>query len=277
MLINRRATVSLVVLMGCTAAQPEAVGPIVFPEASTAVAVSSARFFSLDPDQSLNNSAMRNCRFGRTSKIPVVPALVELGLTSLKIGGQTAGALQDGALDDSHRAVLEGKLSPMASVSRAMAESACHPWRAGPEDASMVPTLLIAADARAPAASLDIIIDAAWSAGFDEVGLWMAAEGRAPAESGGGTPLTSAAATVAQLAGEVDQVRAGGEPCVLFQPGRKAGSPASVETGGAATQGALSQTIPILPLAREGNRRLVTGESCGSPVEQVSEELLDAP
>ncbi|MFT5685844.1 MAG: hypothetical protein ACI8RZ_006798, partial [Myxococcota bacterium] len=148
-------TISLILTaalaVGCSRSKPTTVGPLIFPQGDSAVAVSSARFFAVDPSAVLNNSAMRNCRFGRTTKIPVVSSLVEITLTGLKVSGQPLDALIDGRVEESHRSALESQLAPIVSVNRELAAQACHPWRAGPDDASMSPSLLIAADVRVPA------------------------------------------------------------------------------------------------------------------------------
>ena len=254
-------------LLGCKpSAAPQSVGPLAFPEAISAVPVSSARFFAIDPTATLNNSAMRNCRFGRTTKIPVVPSLVELHATTLRVSGQEVAPLSDGQLQPEHAAALRARLEPMASVSRTLAESSCHPWRSGPEDASMTPALLVAVESSAPATSLEHIIDAAWKSGFEEVALWVRTAGSGGALQGKGTVLTPTGDTVAEVVTEIDRVRTGGDPCVLLvpQPDRQtAGNAVPVEP----TSGVLSGEIPVLPLARTGERRLVSGELCGTPPE----------
>lgn len=256
-------------LLGCAqTAAPQGVGPLTFPEASSAVQVSSARFFAIDPAATLNNSAMRNCRFGRTTKIPLVASLVELSATTLKVSGQPLAALSDGRLEPDHLAALRSHLQPMASVSRSLAESACHPWRSGPEDASMMPALLVAAESSAPASSLDGVIDAAWSSGFEEVALWSRSAGAGGAAQGAGTVLTPAGGTVADVVSEIDRVRLSGDPCVLVSP------PADRQEAGSAgpgnpTSSVLTGSIPVLPIARTGDRRLVSGEVCGVPPEQT--------
>jgi hypothetical protein len=270
--MSRLQIISLLTFTGCSATTPAGVGPLVFPRGDSAITVSSARFFAVDPAAELNNSAMRNCRFGRTTKIPVVSSLVELSLTELKVSGQTLGSVSEGRLEASHRALLESRLGPMASVNRALAAQACHPWHSGPEDASMVPALLVAADARAPASSLELIIDVAWAAGFDEAALWVEAPGQPGAAAGAGAALTPGGGDVATVAREIDAVRRGGEPCVLFTPG--SGAAVAAEASAAPRSGALRETIPVLPIAQTGDRRLVTGEVCGDPSARIAVEVV---
>jgi hypothetical protein len=270
--MSRLQIISLLTFTGCSATTPAGVGPLVFPRGDSAITVSSARFFAVDPAAELNNSAMRNCRFGRTTKIPVVSSLVELSLTELKVSGQTLGSVSEGRLEASHRALLESRLGPMASVNRALAAQACHPWHSGPEDASMVPALLVAADARAPASSLELIIDVAWAAGFDEAALWVEAPGQPGADAGAGAALTPGGGDVATVAREIDAVRRGGEPCVLFTPG--SGAAVAAEASAAPRSGALRETIPVLPIAQTGDRRLVTGEVCGDPSARIAVEVV---
>ncbi len=258
---------------GCSPSGPTTIGPMLFPEGTTAASVSSARFFAVDPVAVLNNSAMRNCRFGRTTKIPVVPSLVELTLAELKVAGQPLDALSEGRVGESHRAELEARLGPIVSVNRELAAQACHPWRSGPDDASMMPSLLIAADARAPAASLELIVEAAWSAGFEEAALWVSSPGKLMSAQGEGTPLTPKGSDVASVVQEIDAVRSGGEPCVLLVP-RTGGVGAPGTSAGAVSSAELRESLSVIPFAHTGDRQLVSGEVCGSPPAQAEEELL---
>lgn len=262
-----RALSILMFVLGCTSSSaPQSVGPLTLPESTSAVLVSSARFFAIDPTATLNNSAMRNCRFGRTTKIPVVSSLVELRTTALRVSGQELATLSGGRLLPAHTAALKTRLQPMATVSRSLAERACHPWRAGPDDASMTPALLVAVEASAPASSLEAIIDAAWTSGFEEVALWTRAAGSEVTVQGKGTMLAPAGESVTDVVAEIDGIRAGGDPCVLIAP-----QPARDTTGSAAEgepmSAILSSNIPVLPLARTGERRLVSGELCGVPLQ----------
>ena len=87
-------------LVGCQSAPtPTQTAPLTFPEVQVgAVAVSSARFLGVDPGVELTNSQLRNCRFGRNEKIPLVPALVEVTPQVLRVQGQEVLALADGHL-----------------------------------------------------------------------------------------------------------------------------------------------------------------------------------
>jgi len=258
---------------GCSSSTPTTAGPMIFPTGATAASVSSARFFAVDPTAVLNNSAMRNCRFGRTTKIPVVPALVELTLSELTIAGQSADVLSEGRIEERHRAVLAARLGPIVSVNQELAAQACHPWRSGPDDVSMVPSLLIAADARAPAASLEWIIDAAWSAGFEEAAIWVRSPGEPVSAQGRGTPLTPKGADVAAVVQEIDALRAGGEPCVLLSPRASTAGAAGTQAG-PMDSATLRESISVIPIAHAGDRQLVTGEICGVLPSQTVEEIL---
>ena len=261
---------------GCSSSTPTTIGPMTFPAATTAVSVSSARFFAVNPTAILNNSAMRNCRFGRTTKIPVVPALVELTLAELKVAGQSIDALSEGRIEERHRDALEAHLRPVVSVNQELAAQACHPWRSGPDDSSMMPSLLIAADARAPAFSLEWIIDAVWSAGFEEAALWVRSPGEPISKQGIGISLIPKGSDVGAVVLEIDAIRTGGEPCVLLSP-RTSGEGAVGAHPGAMDSAALRESISVIPIAHTRDRQLVSGEICGSLPSQAVEEILPVP
>ena len=142
----------------------------------------------------------------------------------------------------------------------------------------MTPALLVAAEASAPASSLEAVIDVAWTAGFEEVALWVRAAGSGGAAQGAGTALSPAGSAVADVVAEIDQARSSGDPCVLLSPHPER-STAGRTVPDAPTSGVLSGNIPVLPLARTGDRRLVSGEICGSPPETGLGELggVDSP
>ena len=146
-----------------------------FPAVAQAVPVSSARFLGVDAAEALSNSQLRNCRFGRVDKIPLAPVVVEIsGEGALRFQGQPAADLP----------ALKEAMGKVAASSRELADSACHPWRASPDDPAVTPTLLIAADASASARALAQVSQAAAEAGLQQQALWV--EARASASLGAG-------------------------------------------------------------------------------------------
>ena len=92
------------------------------------------------------------------------------------------------------------------------------------------------------------------------------------ASSGAGTALQPVGATVAALVEEIDAVRAGGDPCVLLTPRSGAGKPGE---GSGGKGRVLSGDIPVVPVVQKTDRRLSTGEICGTPPAASPEEVLD--
>ncbi len=244
------------------------------------MSVSSSRFLAVDPAQSLTNSQMRNCRFGRVGKVPLVPVVVELSPEQLLLSDKPLLALAAGEVPEGQRSgdrilALEGELRVIAQANRQLSASACHPWRGGPDDISPVPPLLIAADAQVPMSTLQQVLRTAAQAGLEEAALWVSDPSPVPLDESGelyrvgelGTGGTVGAGVVA-----LDELREQGARCVLLTPSARAlGRAPDVPL----EERALQQRIAVVPLLVQApsiEQRLVTGERCGGQTETTHEE-----
>jgi len=262
----------LALLAACAQApQPATTAALSLPGATSAVSVSSARFLAPDPGRSFSNSELRNCRFGRTDKIPLVPALVEWTPTTLRFQQQELAALTDGALP-ADLTPLEAAMAAVADNSQQLASGGCHPWRGGPDDLSMVPALLIAAEASLPADGLARLSEAAGRAGLIHQTVWVEAPSPRPVAE----QATPAAAhvqlhalreeRVADVIAAVSQRRGQGTACV--QLGAGGGEPGGqTGTAGSAAAHPLRGEIAVVPLfwSAPGAARMVSGEQCPAP------------
>jgi hypothetical protein len=271
----------VLLLLSACAGRPGATTttPLALPQAEAAVAVSSARFLGLDPSP-LSNAELRNCRFGRTDKLDLVPVLLEWTPSALRFAGKPLLSLSDGALPDDLTALSEA-LSAIAEASTTLAGSGCHPWRGGPDDLSAVPALLIAADAASSGAGLARLSQLAAEAGLIHQAVWVGAEQPAPireqpAPAAGVTILQAREVdTVADVLAGTGQARAGGSACVQLststgQPGGTSGA------AGAAAPQSLRGELAVVPLfwPAAGAERLVTGERCPAPAALLPPTLL---
>ncbi|MEL6345041.1 MAG: hypothetical protein AAFV53_18135 [Myxococcota bacterium] len=251
--------VGCALIVGCSAAQPAAVGPLTLPSVSSgqAVGVSSARFFAINPEQTLSNAQLRDCRFGRISKIPTLPTTLEITPSGVKLSEKT---LSEDALPEA--------FSALADKNREMAAIGCHPWRAGPEDSSMTPTLLIAADQAVSAKRLATISQIAARAGLSRQVLWVSDPGPTPRMQTGvafgvqADEGVSVGALVKVIGATPGCAALGDEQGVPVPRG----APAQEESD--ALSHSLNHNIPVLPLVVMAafQEIPVTGVSC-----QISE------
>lgn len=260
-------------LLAACASKPEPASttPISLPVATAAVGVSSARFLGLSPAATLSNSEMRNCRFGRTEKLTLVPVVLEWTATTLRFQGQQVAALTDGQLPTDLSA-LKAPMASLAAHNQSLAGSGCHPWRASPDDPSMVPALLIAADAGLPGDGLARLSALAAEAGLIHQAAWVSAGDPGSVEEQA-QPAESAAVLQARASDQVADVIAGvsalrGEGSACVQLDVAGGTPTSAAGSSEPARDLMvSGSLAVVPLFQPvaGAERMVSGERCPAP------------
>lgn len=270
--MEQRLLIALPLLAACASApEPATTASLSLPVAPAAVGVSSARFLGLDPTASLSNSEMRNCRFGRTEKLNLVPVVLEWTPQSLRFQGRDVAALTDGQLPTDLSAV-QAPMAALASHNRELAGSGCHPWRASPDDPSMVPALLIAADGGLPGDGLARLSALAAQSGLIHQAVRVSAEGPRPveeqAQAADSAVLLQARAAdrVADVVAGVSDRRAQGLACVQLVTDRGT-PPGATGTTAPAAELTVAGTMPVVPLFQPaaGAERMVSGERCPAP------------
>lgn len=264
--------VLLGMVMGCasgpTPFQTAAVTP---PSSQTATLVSSARFLAPDPTHVLSNSERRNCRFGRTDKIQLVPATVEWTTDELRLFSTWHVPLNEGALPTDLTPIAE-QFQQLASHAQTLSSGGCHPWRSGPEDASTVPVLLFVVDGQLPGSAFAQLSMLAADAGLIHQAVWVSSTNAQPI-SVASSPQSTAHVLrpqpedrVADVVAAMDEQHRQGQPCVQLHP--QTGTAVDAQGQSAATEAlVLRGNISVLPLfwPYAGAARLVTGALCPAP------------
>lgn len=258
-------------LTGCAETlEPAFTVSLALPVVSEAVGVSSARFLGPSLDRVLSNSELRNCRFGRTDKIDLMPVVIEWTDTELRFLSASVMPLEQGALPEDLSG-LQARMTAVANNSRSLAQGGCHPWRGSPEDLSMVPALLIAADAGQSAQGLARLSQLAAESGLLHQAVWVSAEQQKPMQEET-APVSELAllpvgdSTVSGAAEAAAQLRAQGRPCIQLSLQSEAQQfPSSVVAP--AMQHAMRGRLPVVPLfwPAAGAERMVSGERCMAP------------